>query len=175
MVFVAIEETAWRDKALTPRGTNHIATGGATSFGSVAVKLRKFVKDGKIPHTFQHRIMINNYHKEDDDCLLLRRTQASFAPNQRSGQSDATSSAPFDLSKSLISQGKDRGHSPYSRSDGTQSAARKAARRYILETGHLRCIRGYTVVEDFQAGAHAQECRRKHESRLEIDQGSRGA
>ena len=43
--------SACRVSAWTPRGTNHIATGAATSLGSVAVKLRRLVRDGSTPHT----------------------------------------------------------------------------------------------------------------------------
>ena len=42
---------ACSDNACTLLGTSHIATGAATSFGSVAFRLRKLVNDGSTPHT----------------------------------------------------------------------------------------------------------------------------
>lgn len=40
-----------RERVVTPRGTSHIATAAATSFGNVACRLFRLVREGRTPHT----------------------------------------------------------------------------------------------------------------------------
>lgn len=49
MVSPAFREC--RERVVTPRGTSHIATAAATSFGNVACRLFRPVSDGRTPHT----------------------------------------------------------------------------------------------------------------------------
>ena len=47
----SVDGSACNDRAVTPRGTSHIATAAATSFGSVAVSVFSSVRLGSTPHT----------------------------------------------------------------------------------------------------------------------------